>query len=131
MEKDVRKDKKFGVQFAYILDAIDPEGYDGTMPTTDAERVKFVLDTFNEEVNCEWNKRQYPRLSDRIEQYFRGLPSVIHIEFRDYYIAEIGKSWGYDRAVKNGSFVDNWFHRCAERLLQLARKFDIDTTYLG
>ena len=101
--KDVRNDKKFGVQFAYILDAITPENYD-VVCNSDAEKVKFVLDTFDKEYNHQYNKRRWPNLGERL--------------------------WGFERAVNNGTFLENWFSRCAMRLLQLARKLDIDTTYL-
>lgn len=127
--KDVINDKKFGVQFAYILDAITPENYD-VVCNSDAEKVKFVLDTFDKEYNHQYNKRRWPNLGERLCEWFRGLPSAIGLEWRDYYINEIGKSWGFERAVNNGTFLENWFSRCAMRLLQLARKLDIDTTYL-
>lgn len=129
MEKNVRNDKRFGKQFAYILDAITTENYEVTCDT-DAEKVKFVLETFNEEYNYKENKRRWPNLTERISEWFRCLPSVIHIEYWDYKIEKIGIEWGFEKAVKRGTFIENWWTTCATRLLQLAAKFKIDTTFL-
>lgn len=119
MRKDVRDYKNVGVQYAYVLDAIDFEG-------SDKEKVAYFLDCFNNEYNYDYNKRCYPNLQERIAEYIKGLPSCIGIAFSDYEIAQIGKSWGYCKTDKQAAkFVDNWFANIAYRLLQLKEYYNI------
>lgn len=120
MKKNIRDYKNVGVQYAYILDAIDFEG-------SDIEKVDFFFYNFKEECNSVYEKRCYPKLQTRIEQYLRGLPSCIGIEYSDYNIAEIGKLWGYCNTNKQtAKFVYSWFETIAFRLIQLAKYYDIN-----
>lgn len=120
MKKDIRNYKNVGVQYAYILDAIDFEG-------SDLEKVDFFFYNFGEEYNSDYEKRCYPDLQDRVAEYLKGLPSCIGIAFSDYDIEQIGKLWGYCKTDKQAAkFVDNWFDAIACRLIQLARYYDIN-----
>lgn len=119
MKKNIRDYEKVGVQFGYILDAINLEG-------TDLEKVSYFFDSFNAERNSAYDKRCYPNLQDRIAEYLKGLPSCIGIAFSDYDIEQIGKSWGYCKTDKQvAKFVDNWFDTIAFRLIQLKKYYNI------
>lgn len=119
MKKNIRDYKNVGVQYAYVLDAIDFEG-------SDLEKVDFFFYNFGEEYNSEYEKRRYPNLQVRIAEYLKCLPSSIGIAFSDYNIAEIGKTWGYCKTDKQAAkFVDEWFSVIAYRLLQLKKYYNI------
>lgn len=99
------------------------------------DRVKFVLDCFNSEYNYINNKKRYPNLSNRIGDWFMGLPSVINIDFENYKIIEIGKQMGVlsqDATEKQeDKFLESWFTYNAHYLLKLAKKLKIETNYLN
>lgn len=119
MKKNIRDYKKVGVQYAYILDAIDFEG-------SDLEKVDFFFYNFNEEYNSEYEKRRYPNLQVRIAEYLKGLPSCIGIAFSDYDIEQIVKSWGYCKTDKQAAkIVSDWWSVIASRLLQLKEYYNI------
>lgn len=119
MKKNIRDYKKVGVQFGYILDAINLEG-------TDKDKVSFFFDSFNEEYNSAYDKRCYPNLIDRISNFIQGLPTCIGVAFSDYDIIQIGKSLGYCKTDKQAAkFVDNWFDTIALRLIQLKKYYNL------
>ena len=118
--KDLRLDKRFGVQFGYLLNCVDTETIGES--ATDKDKINFVFDTFNNEYNDAYNKRRYPSECERLANYLRGLPSCIHIAFSDYDIIQIGKSWGYQMTPKQeANFVNNWWNCCAARLIQMRK----------
>lgn len=127
MKKNIRNYSRNGNQFAYILDAICVTDYEGNeLEATDKERVKHFFDCFENEFNYPYNKRIYPNMQDRIAQYLQGLPSCIGIDFENYKIAEIGKSWGYCKTErKESKFINRWFSVIALRLIQLKRYFEL------
>ena len=116
--KDLKLNKRFGVQFGYLLDCVDTDEIGEN--ATDKEKINFVFDTFNNEYNDAYYKRRYPNECERLANYLRGLPSCIHIAFSDYDIIQIGKSWGYCKTPRQeADFVNNWWSRCAFRLIQM------------
>lgn len=118
MKKNVREYKDRGVQFAYVLDAINLE----KDSATDKERIDYFFGAFENEYNSAHEKRYYPKLQDRVSAYLRGLPSCIAIDFCNSDIAEIGKSWGYcGTPRKESAFIENWFDCIAFRLIQLKK----------
>ena len=116
--KDLRLNKRYGVQFGYLLDCVDTDIIGEN--ATDKEKINFVFDTFNDEYNDDYNKRRYPNESERLAQYLRGLPSCCSIAFSDYNIIQIGKSWGFCKTLSpEANFVNNWWNCCAVRLIQM------------
>lgn len=116
--KDLRLNKRYGVQFEYLLDCIDTEQIgEGA---TDKEKIDFVFKTFEIEYGYSYNKRIYPNECERLAQYLRGLPSCVNVAFINYEIVQIGKSWGFCKTLKSETkFVENWFEVCAFRLIQM------------
>lgn len=122
MKKNVREDKRFGVQFAYVLDSIYVENENGDEITglTDEQKVQWVFGHFDREFNYENNKRRYPNEQERLKNWLQGLPSCINLAYINYDIKQLGKSWGFCQTeVKAAKFVENWFSVMALRLLQL------------
>lgn len=116
--KDLRLNKRYGVQFEYLLDCINTEQIGER--ATDKEKIDFIFKTFEAEYGCPYNKRIYPNERERLSQYLRGLPSSVCIAFTNYEIAQIGKSWGLCKTSEaEAKFVENWFDVCAFRLIQM------------
>lgn len=114
--KDLRLNKCYGVQFEYLLDCIstDEIGADAT----DKEKVAYVFTCFEREYGNAYNKRIYPSEVVRLEQYLRGLPSCISVEFCDYNIIQIGKKWGYcETSTSELVFAKNWWRLVSLRLI--------------
>ena len=119
--------------FDYIIGNIDPEAYE-IEAKTDAEKLAFVLDCFNKEVNHEYNKKRIPNLQARFADYLMGLPSVINIDgFVNYKILEIAKKW--ESIPENATekqedkILSNWFNFISGKFFQLCNKNKVD--YIG
>lgn len=116
--KDLRLNKRYGVQFEYLFDCIDTEQIGES--ATDKEKINFVFKTFEDEYGNPYNNRIYPNECERLALYLRGLPSCVNIAFTNYDIIQIGKSWGLCKTSKaEANFVENWFDVCAFRLIQM------------
>ena len=118
--KDLRLNKRYGVQFEYLLDCVNSEeiGDDAS----DKEKIAYVFSCFENEYDNSYTKRLYPNLCDRLENYLRGLPGCINIAFYDYDIIQIGKSWGYCKTPRSeAKFINNWWSVSAFRLLQMRK----------
>ena len=116
--KDLRLNKRYGVQFEYLFDCIDTEQIGES--ATDKEKINFVFKTFEDEYGNPYNKRIYPNECERLAQYLRGLSSCVNIAFTNYDIIQIGKSFGLCKTSKaETNFVENWFDVCAFRLIQM------------
>lgn len=122
--KDLRKNKRYGEQFAYVLDSVYAEseetGKEITGQLTDKQKVEWVFGQFDLEFNDVYNKRRYPNEQERLANYLQGLPSCINLAFSNYDIMQLGKSWGCCQTEKKAAeFVGRWFSVMALRLLQL------------
>lgn len=116
--KDLRLNKRYGVQFEYLFDCINTEQIGEN--ATDKEKINFVFKTFEDEYGNSYNKRIYPNECERLSQYLRCLPSCVNVAFADYDIIQIGKSWGFCKTSKaEDRFVEKWFDVCAFRLIQM------------
>lgn len=128
MKKNPRDYKVNGKQYAYILDCINPEMIDvDSDGMSDKEKMELTLKEFDRCSNYWDNKKNYPNIVDRFEQWMRGLPGVFDVEFVNYNIAQIGKEWGYSQTKKKeAAFVENWWHAIACKFFQLARLLGVD-----
>jgi len=123
---------KLTAQHQYVLNCIPDSDeirtYYGVDTTTDGDRVKFVLDTFNSEYSNEYNCKRWPNMQDRIAQWLRGMPSVINISVDYDEIANWLIVWGVipENYTEKQYYkhVNNWFSVIAYRLLQLNSKLN-------
>lgn len=121
VSRDIRENKRFGVQFAYLLDLIQSEDKE---LTTDKEKVEYFFSCFDKEHNDEFYRRAIPNEQKRIADYLQGLPSCCSVDYWNNDIIAIGKSWGFCQDdTKSMQFVNNWFNVLAFRLIQLREKF--------
>lgn len=128
--KDPRQLKKYGQWYNYILDSIDDSSYVNDSSITfedDKSRIKFFLDSFNEEYNSEYNKKVCPSLRLRISDYLQGLPDCICIHFTYADIIRISKEFdGYTSKRKEEFYCNNWFKIIADYILGLAQRYGIN-----
>lgn len=116
--------------YQYMLDAINEDlklNYNlESEPTTDRERVQFVLDTFKSEYG--WNIQRYG-LQGAFKEYLMGLPSVIHIDFENYKILELAKKWGSlpenPTERQEDKIIKNWFNFIAVKFFQLCKRLKV------
>lgn len=125
--KTTRKDHPV---YAYILAAINEDlklNYNlDNEPTTDRERVQFVLDTFKSEYG--WNIPRYG-LQGAFKEWLMGLPTVIGIDFENYKIIEIAKKWGSlpvnATEKQEDKIIENWFNFITVKFFQLCKKLKV------
>ena len=115
-----------GYQVRYAVDCIK-EAMDLENEPTDKEAVEYFLKDFDRVANYPYNKKRFPNTAKRICDYLQGLPNTFCVEYRNYKIIEIGKSWGFCQTEKKEEkFVENWFTMLGVRVLQAASKLGID-----
>lgn len=127
--------KKFNnkLAFDYILENIEPENYD-VVCNNDAEKLQFILDCFNKEVNYENNKKRIPNLQNRFADYLMGLPTCFTVAFENYKILEIAEKW--ESIPKDASekqkdkILANWFNFISAKFFQLCKKNKVDYNFL-
>lgn len=119
--ENLRNDKRNGKQFAYLLDAIhNPET--GENYGSDAEAVRAAWAQFCEEFNHEYNRKKYPNLSQRVGEWFAGLPSGVGIAYTYADIIATGQAWGYCQTDKKAEkFCADWFGVLGWRFVQMAQ----------
>jgi hypothetical protein len=116
------------VVFQYILDAIDGEGYDKVL-NTDTEKLQFLAECFKIEYCFPDNLRRFGSYQNCMAEWFMGLPSSFNIDYENYRIIEIAKSWGSipqdatDR--QEDKVLDNWFNWIANKTIQLMKKHNV------
>ena len=119
--------------FDYILENIDSSAYNVTC-SNDAEKLAFVLDCFNKEVNYENNKKRIPNLQSRFADYLMGLPTIFTVAFENYKIIEIAKLWEsipVDASEKQeDKIISNWFNFISAKFFQLCNKNKVDYSFL-
>ncbi len=116
--------KKYEKVYQYILDCIDHD--DLKENATDEEKVSTFIDVFHSEFDDSYRRKIYPILSIHIANYIQGLPSVCSVAYENYWIAELGKQWGYITDEESeGRFIYNWFRMIALRIIEMADYYDI------
>ena len=125
--------------FNYILDiVINAEDvkseYSKEIENTEAARLAFVVECFNQEFWYENNRRRYGNHVRGFSEWLMGLPSVINIDYTHYSILRIAVEWG---SLQEGAterqedkIIDNWFNFIANKFFQLCRKHKVSTDIL-
>lgn len=126
-----RKTQNLTVTFInpYLLDCIDPEGYE-IVCNLDKEKLQFLYNTFIKEYWHEYNKKYYKNIISAFSSYLQGLPSCYHVDFENYVILQIAKKWGSipENATEKqeDKILENWFNFIANKTFQLFKKYKID-----
>lgn len=116
--------KKYEKIYQYILDSIDCDDLKDN--ASDEEKVSKFIEVFHSEYDDVYRRKIYPILSIRIANYLQGLPSICSVAYENYWIAELGKQWGYITDNESESrFVNNWFRMIAVRIIEMAIYYDI------
>lgn len=116
----------------YIIDAINPIGYSNTISTAsnDATKLNFLYKTFKSEYS--WSIERYGE-QKAFSEWIMGLPSSFNIEFENYKILELARSWGSINPLLNGRALElrkdlilyNWFNFITVKTFQLFKKYRI------
>ena len=107
----------------YLLNAIDSEGYEN-QPTTDKEKISFLIDCYNSEYNHAYNVKMYPNEQVRFGNWLSGLPSVLNIPFYPSEILKLARQLQevetYDKKTEE-RICENYFNFMILKL-QLGKK---------
>lgn len=106
---------------SYIIDCIDSS--DRALekePVTAFEKVQFLKRCFNSEYGHEIARIGKIKA---MTNWLQGLPSCLHIEFSNYQILQLAKSWGSlpEKATENEEdrILNNYWNLIANKILQL------------
>ena len=112
--------------FNYILDCINTEGFEPFKYNTHKGLVNFVYETFKSEYLH--GIKYYKNEQTAFANYLAGLPSCISIDFENYKILDLAKTWGSipkDATEKQEEkILNNWFNFIAANFFQLKNKLD-------
>ena len=110
----------------YLLNAIDSEGYEN-QPTTDKEKISFLIDCYNSEYNHAYNVKMYPNEQVRFGNWLSGLPSVLNIPFYPFEILKLARQLQevekYDKKTEE-RICENYFNFIALHILKLNKKLN-------
>ena len=111
--------------YQYMLDAIDGEGYDKTLITTE-DKLQFVLDTFRKEYG--WAIARYGQ-SKAFTEWLSGLPSSFNIDYTNYDILRLAREWDSlpDESTENQEqkILSNWFNFIMVKFFQMCKRYNI------
>ena len=105
----------------YIIDCIDSSDRDlEKEPETPFEKIRFLEKCFVSEYGHEIARIGKIKA---MTNWLQGLPSCLHIEFSNYQILQLAKSWGSlpEKATENEEdrILDNYWNLVANKTLQL------------
>lgn len=110
----------------YILNSIDGANYD-QITETDQEKIEFLIETFKSEYGWAIERMGTQKA---IEEWLRGLPSAIQIDFYNSDIIDLAKSWGTLRQDaterEEDKILANYWNLLANHILQLAKKYKVE-----
>jgi hypothetical protein len=126
---ETKKTKLQIAAFKYILDSIDLSGYDINV-TDKAEAIKQVYNIFKSEYF--YNIKYYGNNEVKaFSEYLAGLPSCINIDFENYKIIELAKTWGSiptDASENQENYIlKNWFNFIANNYFKLLKRTENKT----
>ena len=103
----------------YILEHVDGSPYDVVIESN-AQKVRFLKECFESEYG--WRVKQVGR-QQAIADWFAGLPTACTVDFANYEILELAKSWGSlptdPREAQEQNILNDWFNLIAAKTCQL------------
>lgn len=108
----------------YILNAIDFDGYDNSLPTaTDADKLQSLDKVFRAEYGFMIDRVGYQAA---MREWISGLPSCFDIEYRNYEIIQLAIEWQSIPATatdaQKNKIIDNFFNFIAAKTTQMIYK---------
>lgn len=117
---------------AYILNAIDGEGYDRT-PETDQQKLLFLATTFKSEYCYKANFVQYKTVPEVFKQWIMGLPTAFNIAWNYHDILRDAKTFGnlpeQMTEKQENKIISGWFDFIATKTLQLMNRHGIQNSF--
>lgn len=112
----------------YILDHIDGSAYD-VVTESPAQKIRFIKECFESEYG--WRVKQVGR-QQALADWFAGLPTACTVDFANYEILELAKSWGRlpdkPSEAQEQKILDNWFNLVAAKTCQLIDGYRVPVT---
>lgn len=122
LTESAQKTKKV---YEYVLECIDVEG-------TEEEKITKFFESFKSEYS--FNILVYKNIQRTIEEYLKGLPSVIDMAFYNYEIIELLIQWGFltskSTEKKTNTEIDLYWHRLAGALTILGGRYGLTDKFI-
>lgn len=117
---------------AYILNAIDGEGYERT-PETDQQKLLFLATTFKSEYCYKNNFTYYKTVQEVLKQWIMGLPTCFNVAWNYSDILRDAKTFGnlpeQMTVAQEDKVITNWFNFIASHTLRLMNKNGIPNSF--
>jgi hypothetical protein len=116
--------------FAYLINQLPTaqeiaDQYEEQVENTVQARLNFVVKTFEQEYCYPENLKRYGNKTRTLENWFRGLPSIYSIEYRNHAILELAQEMGALKPnateYQENKILDNWFNFAAVKFAQLCK----------
>jgi predicted RNA methylase len=108
--------------FQYILNCIDPTGYDKEL-STDYEKIQFLNETFHSEF---WKTHQRLFKDDErkgFAEWIPGLPSSFNVDYANHTIIDVAIEMGLINESRSESeedeFIEGWYGLIADNFLKI------------
>tara|TARA_R110002051_G_scaffold19003_1_gene53822 strand:- start:202 stop:585 length:384 start_codon:yes stop_codon:yes gene_type:complete len=109
----------------YLLGQIDGDGYDIEV-NTPLEKINFVFECYENEYECEYERRRTPNYQERFAEWLSGLPSAIHLPCYYGQILELAKELQEVKEDYPDKVADrinaNYFNFMAYHIIKLRNK---------
>jgi len=130
------------IYYNYVLNCLpDTETLENefhVIAITDTERLQYLIDQLDKEINYDYNKKRFPNLIDRLADHLQGLPSNFNLEYSYYGILTWLYVWevipviepGKLREQTENKYIENWFKFWANQILKAAKKNSVNVDKL-
>lgn len=110
----------------YLVDCINTE----TPAQTEKEKVLYLAKRFKQDYLSEYElKRNGYSMQKTLEEYIKGLPSCLSIDFYNHDILcveeKLGGKWNKDSEEEEWLVIESWFPSLARIAMQLFDKYNI------
>lgn len=116
------------LMYNYIINAINGEVYEKEL-TTEVEKLSFLKETFKHEYCFSDNLKRYKTEQNVFTEWIMGLPSVFNVDFENYAIIQLLKSWGVLSENSTDKSIDyhlsRWFSCVSSETFDIFRKHNI------
>jgi len=126
----MKTNNKLHPVFNYLLDCIQTENDNETTQ----EKIKYVLNDFDNEFNFSNNKKRFPNLQTRFAEWLQGSPSALSIDYYNCDIIKLAKDWGSipqnatERQEQN--ILDGYWNFMSCKFFQLCKQNKVEYSNL-
>lgn len=118
----------------YILNNIDATGYNVPTPTTEEEKIKFLIDTFRNEYVHKNSLSYYGTYQNVFVNWLKGLPSCIDLPIYYYDIEKQLTEFNFITEFNKEKAIKRYYDIVYMCIFKIAKKYKLQNlliNYLG